>query len=285
MSALTLGLIAALMWGFHDICVRFVSQKVPLMASLMTVLFVGTAFHLTLMLAQGSFAALPAPVVGVSALSGVFFLVASLGLYGAFQRGPVRLVAPIIASFPILSVGWAALGGAQISLVQWGAVALIIIGVSTVAALADDSAGDNTLEAVPKGRTILYASIAALGFAGTFALGQMASAAAGEMPVTLVTRLVAIGLLCAGMLAFRLPFWPGVQALPILALMGLADGIALLCVMTAGHLADAQYAAVASSTFGLLTIVLAWAFLKERMSALQWLGCAAAFCGIGYLAL
>lgn len=281
MSALTLGLVAALMWGFHDICVRFVSQKTPLMASLMTVLVTGTIFHSVIMVANKASPALPSDALGVSLLSGVFFLIASLGLYAAFQRGPVRLVSPIIASFPILSVAWAAINGTQIGVWQWCSVLMIIIGVSLVAALSDDS----DAETPSKGLTIVFALISSVGFAGAFALGQMASAQAGELPVTLVTRLVAIGILLIGMIALKLPLWPGRKVLPILTLMGIADGIALLCINSAGHMADAQYAAVASSTFGLLTIVLAWAFLRERMSGLQWLGCMIAFLGIGYLAL
>jgi uncharacterized membrane protein len=85
--------------------------------------------------------------------------------------------------------------------------------------------------------------------------------------------------------ALHLPFWAGWRALPVLALMGIADGIALLCLLAAGGLPDAQYAAVASSCFGLLTILMAWAFLREKMTPPQWVGCAIAFSGIGYLAL
>ncbi len=281
MSALLLGLIAALMWGFHDVCVRFVSQKTPLMASLLTVLVMGTIFHLIVMGAQQSALFPQASVLGISVMSGVFFLAASLGLYGAFQRGPVKLVSPIIASFPILSVAWAAWNGVEISVLQLGAVVLIVLGVSIVAALSDDSEGD----VPPIGKTIALSVLASVGFAGTFALGQMASAHAGELPVTLITRLVAIALLLMGILALKLPIWPGRAALPVLVLMGVADGIALLMINSAGHLPDAQYASVASSTFGLLTIVFAWIFLKERLSNLQWLGCLIAFAGIGYLAL
>jgi drug/metabolite transporter (DMT)-like permease len=281
MSALTLGLIAAVMWGFHDVCVRFVSQKTPLMASLLTVLVIGTVFHLGVMGVQQSALFPKASVLGISTLSGVFFLAASLGLYGAFQRGPVKLVSPIIASYPILSIAWAAWNGVSISALQLGAVVLIILGVSLVAALSDDSDGD----VPPMGKTIAYSILASVGFAGTFALGQMASAQAGELPVTLVTRLVAIALLLIGILTLKLPVWPGRAALPVLSLMGLADGIALLMINSAGHLPDAQYAAVASSMFGLLTIVFAWIFLKERLSTVQWLGCLIAFAGIGYLAL
>ncbi len=281
MTALTLGLIAALCWGFHDICVRFVSQSVPLLASLLMVLVVGLLFHLGLMVALDGFAPLPMPALGLSVASGAFFLMASLGLYGAFQRGPVRLVAPIIASFPILSVAWAAIAGTPVHPLQWLAVLAIVVGVSVVAALADDDSGATP----PKPRTIAYAGIAAVGFAGTFALGQWAATLATDLPVTLVTRVTAIALLLGIIAWFRLPFWPGLRALPVLALMGLADGIALYCIFSAADLADAQYAAVAASTFGLLTIVLAWAILREPMRATQWLGCAVAFGGIGYLAL
>lgn len=281
MSALTLGLIAAFSWAFHDICVRYVSQKTPLLASLLTVLLVALAFQLGLMSITGSFAPLPPNAFWLSVLSGALFLIASLGLYGAFQRGPVRLVAPIIASYPILSVMWAVIRGAQISWLHWTAVLLIIIGVALVAALTDNNQDDTP----PKGPTIALSFMAALGFAGTFALGQYASEIVGHMSVTLVTRITAIVLLVLGMAAMRLPFWTGRPALVLLMAMGIADGIALASVISAGGLPDAQYAAVAASCFGLLTIVIAWAILGERMSRLQWLGCALAFGGIGYLAI
>lgn len=281
MSALTLGLIAAVAWGFHDICVRFVSQTAPLMASLLTVLLAGLVFHLGLMAYSGEPVHLPPAAFGYAVLSGAFFLMASLGLYAAFQRGPVRLVAPIIASYPILSVGWASLNGAQISALQWFAVLAIVAGVSLVAALADDGSGD----VPPKGPTILYAGIAAIGFAGTFAIGQWAVQMSDDLSVTLVTRVTAITALVGGMIVLGLPFWAGRGAIPVLCLMGLADGVALVCVLSAGSLPDAQYAAVASSTFGLLTIVMAWAILKERMTTAQWAGCGIAFAGIGYLTL
>jgi len=46
-----------------------------------------------------------------------------------------------------------------------------------------------------------------------------------------------------------------------------------------------EFAAVAASTFGMITIILAWLFLKERMTPGQWFGVAICFFGIGYLAL
>ena len=281
MNTLALGLIAALCWGFHDICVRFLSQKVAISAAIFTVLLTGLTFHTGLMAVTGEFHALPPRAIWLSLGAGVFFVIATYGLYYAFQRGPVRLVAPLIASYPILSVTLATLQGQRVGLYQWAAVLAIVIGVAIVAMLSDTSED----ETPPKGPTVLYALIAAVGFAGTFALGQAAAEMSHEMPSTLVTRVLAVGLVIAIIFVFKQTFWPGKAALPWLIAMGIADGIALLCVLSAGGLPNPQYAAVTSSMFGLLTIVLAWILLKERMSATQWGGCLIAFCGVGYLAL
>lgn len=281
MNALALGLIAALCWGFHDICVRFLSQKTPISACIFTVILTGLVFHGSLTLATGTLAPIPARAVWLSVGAGVFFIIATYGLYYAFQRGPVRLVAPLIASYPILSVSWAAYQGAPVSLFQWGAVLAIVLGVSLVAALSDTSTDDTP----PMGLTILFALVSAVGFAGTFAMGQSAAAISHEMPSTLVTRIVSLGLVIAILCAFKQSFWPGRKALPLLVAMGIADGIALMCVLSAGAMSNAKYASVSSSLFGLLTIVLAWIFLKERMTAAQWVGCGLAFAGVGYLAL
>jgi len=281
MTTLGLGLIAALCWGFHDICVRFLSQKTPITACIFVVLLTGLVFHTGLTAFTGNFAPLPTRAVLLSCASGAFFVIATFGLYYAFQRGPVKLVAPLIASYPILSVAWAMFQGVFISPLQWFAVLAIVIGVALVAALSDDSDED----VPPKGRTIVYALCAAVGFAGTFAFGQAAAEISHEMPATLVARAVAMALVTALILGAKLPIWPNRAALPWLIAMGLADGLALLCVVSAGALPDPQYAAVTSSMFGLLTILLAWLFLRECMTTPQWIGCVIAFCGVGYLAV
>jgi drug/metabolite transporter (DMT)-like permease len=50
-------------------------------------------------------------------------------------------------------------------------------------------------------------------------------------------------------------------------------------------LADAQYASVAASIFGIITILLAWIILREKMTVGQWTGVLVCFGGIAYLAL
>lgn len=213
--------------------------------------------------------------------AGISFLVASLGLYFAFERGPVRLVAPLIASYPILSVSFAVLLGAQITFAQIVAVLAIVVGVGIVAALSDGSDDDTP----PIWPTIGLSLIAAAGFASTFKLGQLAALAGPELPTTMVARLTALVLLIIVVLLRGARSWPGRRALFPLFVMGTLDGVALMAVISAAPLPNPEYAAVASSTFGLLTILLAWLFLREKMSLSQWGGCILAFSGIAYLAL
>lgn len=281
MTALGLGLVAALCWGLHDIAIRYLSRSVPLLSALFVVLCVGALFQLSAILILGGGFFVSGPGVLLSLGAGIAFLVASLGLYYAFERGPVRLVAPVIASFPIISVGYAIANGRTISPGQGLAVLAIVIGVGLVAALSDHSDDDIP----PIGRTILLSVISAFGFATTFKLGQLAADLSGELPTTLIARLTALSLLTAIILTRRATFLPGRKAVAPLIGMGLLDGVALLCVLSAGKMPNPEYASVTSSMFGLLTILLAWAFLRERMAPPQWTGCLIAFAGVGYLAL
>jgi EamA domain-containing membrane protein RarD len=42
---------------------------------------------------------------------------------------------------------------------------------------------------------------------------------------------------------------------------------------------------VTASIFGLVTVILAWVFLKEKMTGLQWTGVLVVFLSIGFLSL
>ena len=281
MNALTLGLVAALCWGIHDVTVRRVSQNVPLMATLLAVLVVGALFQLSIMTALNSFTPLPRRALIYAALAGVAFTIASAGLYGAFKRGPVRIVSPAIGSFPILAVALASFTGSVITPLQWGAVLAVVVGIAIVAIFSDETEEDTP----PLGPTLALSAISCLGFFTTFALGQEAARLADDLPSIFVTRLASVAVLIAAIALLRLPFWPGRAALPFVIIMGVLDGIALLCVLSAGDLPSAEYAVVTSSVFGLVTVILARIFLSETMTIRQWLGCLLTFAAIGYLAL
>ena len=73
--------------------------------------------------------------------------------------------------------------------------------------------------------------------------------------------------------------------LPFLCLLASLDTLALALVTGAGHYPDPHYESVAASTFGMVTIILAWIFLRERLTGQQWLAVIVVFGAILYLGL
>lgn len=281
MSALTLGLIAACAWGLHDFMVRFVTQKIPIGTCIITVLVVGLCLQLGLTLGTGQLVALTLDTALLGVGAGTAFTIANFGLYAAFKHGPVWLAAPIVACFSVISVAIAIASGVTVSLLQWLAVLAILCGIFMVSAFSNEK-----FNATHRNQpTVLYGLISAIGFSITFELGQILTAQSNEMQSALLTRIAAILITLGILIAKRLPFWAGTKALPVLAVMGLADCIAILSVVSAAGLHNAQYAAVATSMYGLLAIILAVLFLGERLNWLQWSGCLLAFTAIGFLAL
>jgi drug/metabolite transporter (DMT)-like permease len=279
MGALSLGLIAALSWGVHDTCVRYVSQKVGIFPSLLPVLLTGSIVTAFLAFAldtgnistnEGMFAI----------LSGIAFGITGISFYKALSIGPVRVVAPVVASFPILSVGWATMNGQSVSMWQWLAVIVIVGGVGFVAM---SSEGDETRE--PKGPAVVWSVLASFGFAASFALGQLSIGAEAEMTAIAMARFGAVAVVAVCALMLRRSVTPVRSAMPLLLVMGVLDAIAIGSVMLAGNRAHPEFASIAASTFGVLTIILAAVFLKESVARTQWLGIVVVFAAIGYLAI
>jgi drug/metabolite transporter (DMT)-like permease len=201
------------------------------------------------------------------------------GLYRAFSLAPVRLVAPILGAFPMISLGFAAMGGKTVTGLEIAAVLAIVGGIAVVALTSGEGSGSTAKPGV----AIAWSLAGTVGFASTFWLAQEAARLGGELPATLVPRLVALGLIAALALVTRAP----VRALGgsgrTLAFMGVLDAFAIGLVTASASLPNPEYAAISSSLFGVLTILLAWRILKERVAPLQWLGIATVFTGIAVL--
>lgn len=285
-TAIAFGLIAALSWGIHDILVRYVSHTVGIIQSLLLVLFFGIIAQIGLLVFSGDFALIDRQAVWWSVGAGVTFCIACIGHYNAFARGPVRLVAPLIGCFSVLSFLFAALSGASISLLQWLIIFVLVAGIGLVARSSEDA----EVSEYNLAGTIGYCLMAMLGFAITFALGQEASASSNHIITSLVTRCVTFFLV--GLIFLMVTnqhkasiFSLNMKSLSILALMGFLDALALGVVLAAGTLERPEFASAASSIFGLVTVLLAWIFLKEAINKIQWLGILIIFSSIAYLAI
>lgn len=279
MIALSLGLMAALCWGLHDFTIRRVGGKADVAATFATVTAFGLIPLIPVALLSGGWVALGPQQIALAVAAGVGSVAANIGLYRAFTIGPVSLVAPICGAFPVLSVLFAIARGEQAGAQEWLAVLAVVAGVAVVArGEGGDSSGSRLAAAG-------WAALAAVSFALTFGLAQWSAETGAHLPAAAVTRLTALAVALLWLVRRR-PASDGLGVIwPALLLMGVLDVAALTAVTLAGGLPRAEYAAVASSVFGIVTILLAWRFLKEPMRASQWGGVALVFAGIAALGL
>jgi drug/metabolite transporter (DMT)-like permease len=280
MLALGFGLTAALIWAVHDLLARKVSQGAALLPIIAMVLGAGCVVLVPFALIA-DWSGMTAGAWRASIAGGLAFAVAIGGLYKAFSIAPVRLVSPVIGAYPLLTLMIAIAQGREITPVDWWAVLLIVAGIAIVALAARDDTLD--LYAAPPATALGWATLSAVGFAATFALGQVGARLGSELPVILIGRVVALVAILVLAMVGTSRLRPPKAHLGILALMGAFDAVALGLVTASGALPKAEYAAVTSSLFGVLTVLLAAWFLKERVRPIQWLGIATVFSGIAVL--
>lgn len=278
-QSLMLGLMAALLWGLHDFIVRKVGPKADAAALLLIVIGAGALVLAPLCLILGGWHSLTPAAVWLCLGAGLAYAFAGYGLYSAFTIGPVRLVAPICGAFPLLSVGFAMARGAEGSALVWLGAVAVLGGIALVAQGETDAAQGS------RGRAIVWSVMACFGFAATFGLLQWASEYASAPPVLLLARLACFAIVLAFVALRRIPIAPALAQSRALLLMGALDVSALGAVTWAGGFARPEFASVSSSIFGMITILLAWRFLREPMLPLQWLGAGVVFSGIAVLGL
>lgn len=283
MLALGLGLTAALIWAVHDLLARKLSPGAAILPILAGVLATGLAVLLVPALGFGDWTTMTAPAWAVAAASGIAYLVAGGSLYKAFSLAPVRLVSPVIGAYPLLSLAIAVAQGRTVTVEDWQAVAAVVLGIAIVATASRDDTPEGY--AAPPHVALGWATLSAVGFASTFALGQEATRLGSELPAMLVGRVVALAGVVALIRLRREQVLPPRGQVRTLAVMGALDAVALGLVLASGGLDQSEYASVASSLFGVLTVLLAAWILKERVRPVQWLGIACVFGGIAALGL
>ena len=281
MLALICGLTAACAWAVHDLLVRKIGQEAPILPMMLAVLAAGTVALVLPTALIAEWQLMTGPAYGFSAAAGLAYVLGMGGLYRAFSLAPVRIVAPILGSFPMISLGFAAIGGKAVSGIELAAVLAIVGGIAIVALAgrAEEGAGHSTR----MGEAMLWSVAGTVGFATTFWLAQEGARQGDEMASIAVTRLVALAAVFAIVLAARAPWRAPKGTGRSLAVMGVLDAIAISLVTISGRLPNPEYAAISSSLFGVLTILLAWKILKEAVLPAQWLGIVTVFAGIAAL--
>ncbi len=277
------GLMTAFGWGGADFIARFTGRALGYQIALFGMLSVG-AVVLTLVVWLADMPLVWDPSGWWLVLAtGVGVMVATLLLYLGLARGPVTIVAPIVGSYPAFNVVLALALGVRPSLIQWSAMAVMMMGVIIVAASDQSFEGQKNYSRPYLRHTIWIALASSFAFAVTIAAAQHATPIYGELQTVWMARWISL-LASTILLACirktpRLPmsWWP------LLILQGLLDGGAYVALLAGSHGEYAVITAVVASSFSAVTVVLARIILREPMTWKQWGGIVSIIGGVAVL--
>jgi drug/metabolite transporter (DMT)-like permease len=285
MIAVLLGVFAALSWSVHDLVARSFAARVGPVRMAIAVMVVGGIFISAAVLYRGQIWNAGPDAIKVGLLLGVAYGMGVGGLFKAFSLGPISLVGPITAAYPILAVVWNVAMGLAPSPLQWLAVASAAAGAVIV---ARSGHADGGINAVPKKDVVplfFFCLVASVGYAASIIIGQRAGVALGEYEATWVSRLTGTLVLLpflfveARPVALQGRHWLGIAA------MALLDVAGVTAINLSGFMPGHAFAGIGISTYGGLAVVLAALVLKEKVSPGQWFGIALIVGAVGTLAL
>jgi drug/metabolite transporter (DMT)-like permease len=278
MEAVLLALLSSLCWGGSDFAGGLLARRLPVL----TVLVWAETTGLVVVLAYIAVTGEPFPDARAAIYSVVAGGAGLMGL-GAFYRalaiGTMSIVAPIASSGVILPVAVGIASGNRLGPVVAAGLVVTVVGVL----LASREKHEDP-ESARAGRTsVLLALAAAVGFGIYFAGADVA--ADSSVPWMLALgRAVALPVIAAIAFVGGVSLRPGAGYAAALCATGCLDLSATAFYGVATTLGALSIVSVVGSLYPVVTIILARAFLGERLNRLQAVGVAAALTGVAMIA-
>jgi drug/metabolite transporter (DMT)-like permease len=274
-----LALLSSLLWGSSDFLGGILSRRLPAALVVACSQVAGLLAVALVAVAAGAFDAPTGylPWAIAAGLTGVIGLVA---FYAALASGTMGVVSPIAALGVVVPVVVGVAQGERPGPLQVVGIVVAIAGV--VLASGPELSGKAGV------RPLVLAVVAAFGFGG--ALLFIAKGARFSTVMTLLTmRVTSVSVLVValGVMAFRArragaPRRTRVepQDFVLLAVVGVGDAAANLTFGWASTRGLVSVAAVLGSLYPVVTVLLAWAFLHERLGRIQTIGVVGALAGV-----
>lgn len=257
LAVVVLGLLSAITWGAGDYGGGLLSRRIPLFGVVAVTQVVGMAFALVMAVVRGE----PVPQgmdVAWSIGAGACGVVGMTSLYRGLAVGRMGVVAPVTgvvgATIPVV-VGFAGEGVPTVKTVAGILAAMVAVVLVTRAP------GHGTDR--PSGiRWALVAGVAIGGF--NVCIGQLSGAGAFG-PLVLI-RLIQTSVILFLIVAWRQPWRIGRLDVARLGVIGVLDMTGNVAFIMAAQLGALAVAAVLSSLYPVMTVLLALGLLRERVT-------------------
>lgn len=277
-----LGLATSLAWGTSDFFARFVTRRIGPLHSLFYMQTWGFLLLTIYVLSTHSWGHLFDGSGGGpwawGFLAGACNTIAMFSFYRCLEVGKVAVVAPLSASYPVLTFLLSMFSGERLSILRICGVATVLVGVILVArgeVVADELAKDAR-------SGVIWALIAAGFFGALFwLLGVRIIAKTGPYASLWLIRMTGSVTSLSVLLFKRIPPFKSLGAINWQPpLMGLLDTGAFALSNRGMQMEQTSIITVLSSLYGAVTVFLAAIFFRERVAPMQWFGIAAIFAGI-----
>jgi drug/metabolite transporter (DMT)-like permease len=270
-----LALGAALAYGVADFMGGAASRRVAVLRVLLLSVPAGVVF-----LAVASLVAGEGPSVNGLAWGGAAGVLGGAGLIGfykALAQGPMSVVAPVSAlTAAVLPVAVGVVQGERLDTRVLAGVVLCVLAIGLVSMEERKPSLQATMSSGP-----FLAAISGAAFGTFFVLLHQAGDDSGLWPTT-AARVAGLAVVLIALLAARRPL-EGKFTKPVLALAlvsGMLDGLANALYFIAAREGLLSLAAVLTSLYPAITVLLARLVYAERLRTVQRVGLAVAATGI-----
>lgn len=273
-AAVAFGMLASASWGVSDFSGGMATKR----SAVLGVVAVSHTIGLVLMLVFAVLMGEAFPPVGdlvwgvLAGLSGVVGLAA---FYSALATGRMGIAAPITAilaaALPV-TIGIAANGWPETPKIV--GLILGIIGIW----LVSYSSGKAHLP------TVVLAIAAGIGFGGFLALIAHSESGAVLWPLV-AARVASTTVMFLLVVVRRVPLPKGQRLLPVVVLAGGLDALGNVFYVLATQAGRLDFAAVVSSLYPAVTVMLAYVLLKEPIARIQIVGIVVALIAVSLIAL
>jgi drug/metabolite transporter (DMT)-like permease len=273
-----LALLSSALWGSADYQAGKLSKKFPTIAVLATSQAVGFITGLVLVLISHSWGAHAWGsggyfVAGVCA--GLFGYIGLMSLYSGLSTGRMGVVSPISSLGALIPLAYALfIKGDHLSPILTIGVAIALVGGFL-------ASGPEFSQGLPL-KPLLFALSAAIFFGGALvcmAIGSQSSALMTMTTMRATTFIFGVVLF----LRYRNVGGLGKSELPLLIFIGVADFAANLLLGVATTKGLVSIAMVLGSLYPIVTALLAFFFLHERLHKVQYVGVVFAVAGVSII--
>ena len=274
-----LALFSSVLWGtadylagnltkrFKAIAVTGASQAFGLIAGIFLVVITGSYISPNL-----SWDGYLLPAIGAG-IAGFFGLVS---FYSGLATGRMGVVSPISTVSAVIPLTFAVISGERPTSIQ-------ILGMCVALLGAFCASGPDIVKGLPI-KPLLFGLGAALGFGVALALMAQGSKTSSLMTMTSM-RVVSVSMCIFIALRFRTVGGFRVSDLKILIIIGVTDFAANLMLGVATTKGLVSVAMVFGALFPIVTSLLAFKFLKERLHKVQYLGILFAVAGVSLISI